>query len=51
MKVYKVIRAVSHSRLEIDINNYASKGWKAVSLSISNEGESEMFYSLLEKEE
>ncbi len=50
MKTYKVIRAVSHSRLEIDINNYAGRGWIALSLSISNEGGGEMFYALLEKE-
>lgn len=50
MKTYKVIRAVSHSRLEIDINNYATRGWKAISISISNEGETEMFYALLEME-
>jgi hypothetical protein len=50
MKTYKVIRAVSHSRLEIDINNYAGRGWVAVSITISNEGGGEMFYALLEKE-
>lgn len=49
MNEYKVIRAVSHSRLEMDINNYAGRGWKALSLSISNEGENEMFYALLER--
>lgn len=52
MKTYKVIRAVSHSRLELDINNYAAKGWRAISISISNEGSGEeMFYALLEKDE
>ncbi|MBI1192940.1 MAG: hypothetical protein GC205_07180 [Bacteroidetes bacterium] len=50
MKTYKVIRAVSHSRLEIDINNYAGRGWVAVSVTVSNEGGGEMFYALLEKE-
>ena len=50
MKTYKVIRAVSHSRLEMDINNYAGRGWIAVSITISNEGGGEMFYALLEKE-
>jgi hypothetical protein len=49
MKTYKVIRAVSHSRLEIDINNYAGRGWIALSISISNEGGGEMFYALLER--
>jgi hypothetical protein len=49
MKTYKVIRAVSHSRLEMDINNYAGRGWIAVSITVSNEGETEMFYALLER--
>jgi hypothetical protein len=51
MKEYKVIRAVSHSRLEIDINNYAMRGWRAISISISNDDDSEMFYALLEKDQ
>lgn len=50
MKTYKVIRAVSHSRLEIDINNYAGRGWRALSITISNEGGGEMFYALLERD-
>jgi hypothetical protein len=55
MKAYKVIRAVSHSRLEMDINQYAERGWVALSITVSNEGDKhsgdvgEMFYALLER--